>query len=152
MQKLGFNKRIRVICIPKDTFLGVFWRKNGVNIFGPIPDSHPWSPVKSDPYLLRACLSVADLPAPTSRGSAWWPAWWCGWPGGRGTGCTGTWCWTRGRPGPGDGSPDSAQPSWWITLTAVQVHQSQQLGSQTRERKSNEYFWMIFIPLSTLYA
>ena len=39
-QKLGFNKKIGVICILKDKFLGVFFRKNGVNIFGPIQDSH----------------------------------------------------------------------------------------------------------------
>ena len=40
LQKLGFNEKIGVICVPKDKFLGVFFRKNGVNIFGPIQDSH----------------------------------------------------------------------------------------------------------------
>ena len=38
-QKLGFNEKIVVICILKD-WKGVFLRRNGVNIFGPIQDSH----------------------------------------------------------------------------------------------------------------
>ena len=39
-QKLGFNEKIGVICVSKDKFFGVFFRKNRVNIFGPIQDSH----------------------------------------------------------------------------------------------------------------
>ena len=42
-QKLGFNEKIGVICVSKDKFLGVFFRKNGVNIFWPIQDSHLWT-------------------------------------------------------------------------------------------------------------
>ena len=35
--------KIGVICVPKDKFFGVFQGKNGVNIFGPIQESHPCS-------------------------------------------------------------------------------------------------------------
>ena len=58
-QKYGFNEKIGVICVPEEcknwvlmrklglfasqrtNFCGSFWRKNGVDIFWPIQDSHP---------------------------------------------------------------------------------------------------------------
>ena len=50
MQKLGFNEKIGVICVPKNKFFEVFLRKNGVNIFGSIQNSHPWYTVNNENF------------------------------------------------------------------------------------------------------